>query len=179
MGMRSTDFGLFGYVASTFNLIKLILYKKGMLLEDFIRNVHTLFDERPASQIVPSSHASETRELPQPSEVDVMGSNTRNRPGIIGMIPTSTPSSFSSLPSDVALESRLTPSPTTLPTSVTAWRLRLSRLPPRSGDNPAEPSRERVLQYNGFTPLLYHELVNWSGEIFLIICLFLLYRVIL
>ena len=61
-------------------------------MEDLIRNVHTLFDDEPStSPPVPSSAAEAAAETP------------------------STPSSFSSLPSDVTLESRLTPSPTALP----------------------------------------------------------------
>jgi len=43
-----------------------------------------------------------------------MGSTARHRPGLVGIIPTSTPSSLSSLPSDVTLESCLVPSPPTL-----------------------------------------------------------------
>jgi hypothetical protein len=88
---------------------------KGLVLEDLIRNVHTLFDERPSSSpTVPSPQVAETTGLPQPSQVDAMGSTTRHRPGLVGVIPTSTPSSLSSLPLDVALQSRLTPSLTTL-----------------------------------------------------------------
>jgi len=89
---------------------------KVLVLEDLIRNVHILFDERPSSHpTVPSPHSTETIELPQPSEVDAMGSTSRHRPGFVGIVPTSTPSSCSLSPSDVALESRLTPSPTNLP----------------------------------------------------------------
>ena len=87
-------------------------------MEDLIRNVHILFDERHSSTpTVPSPHVAETvtTELPQRSAVGSTRSTTRHRPGPVGIIPTSTPLSFSSLPSDVALESRLRPSPTTLP----------------------------------------------------------------
>ncbi len=95
-------------------------------MEDLIQNAHTLFDERPPpSPPVPSLDVAGTTstytyssllspELPQPAEVEAMGSTTRHRPGLIGGIPTSTQSSFSSSPSDAAMESRLTPSPTPL-----------------------------------------------------------------
>jgi len=88
---------------------------KALALEDLIRNVHILFDEQPSPSTVPSPHMAETTELPQPSKVDAMGSTTRHRPGLVGVIPTSTPSS---LPSDIALESRLTPSLPTLPSPI-------------------------------------------------------------
>ena len=99
-------------------------------MEDLIRNVHTLFDNQPStSPPVPSpaaEAAAETTsstlpsgsvlgvELPQPSEV-VDTDSTIRHPGITRATPTSNRSSFSSLPSDVTLESRLTPSPTALP----------------------------------------------------------------
>ena len=51
---------------------------------------------------------------PQPPEVEAMGSTTRHRPGLVGGITTSAQSSFSSLHSDAAMESRLAPSPTSL-----------------------------------------------------------------
>ena len=92
-------------------------------MEDLIQNAHTLFDEHPSSsQPVPSFNAAEATtpytygslflspELPQPAEVQAMDSSTAHRPGLVGGIPTSTRSSFSS-PSDPATESRLTPSP--------------------------------------------------------------------
>lgn len=95
-------------------------------MEDLIQNAHTLFDEHPSpSQPVPSFNAVEATtpytygslflspELPQPAEVQAMSSSTTHRPGLVGGIPTSTRSSFSS-PSDAATESRLTPSPTPL-----------------------------------------------------------------
>jgi hypothetical protein len=85
-------------------------------LEDLIRNVHTLFDERPSSfPTVPSPHVAETIELLQPSQVDAMGSTTQHPLGPVGITSTHTPSLFFSLPSDVALETHLTSSPTTLP----------------------------------------------------------------
>jgi len=50
-------------------------------------------------------------ELPQPAEDQAMDSTTRHRPGLVGGMPTFTQSSFSSSPSDAAMESRLTLSP--------------------------------------------------------------------
>jgi len=85
------------------------VHVKVLVLEDLIRNVHILFDERPSSHpTVHSPHVAETTELP--------------RPGLVGVVPTSTPSSFSSSPSDVALESRPTPSPTNLPNPLLGTR---------------------------------------------------------
>ncbi|KAF8265559.1 hypothetical protein EI94DRAFT_1735351 [Lactarius quietus] len=96
---------------------------KGLVMEDLIRNVHTLFDERPStSPAVPSSNAAETvppvpsvpflnGASPQPSEADAM----RHRHGLVAVTSTPTRSLFSSLPSDVALERRFTPSPSTWP----------------------------------------------------------------
>ena len=91
-------------------------------MEDLIRNVHTLFDDQPStspsvsSPAAPStfpSGSSLSADLLQPSEADATGRATR-RLRILGVIPTSTHTSFSSLPSGVALESHLTPSPTAL-----------------------------------------------------------------
>ena len=108
----------------------LLISLQGLVLEDLIRHVHTLFDDQPStSPPVPSpavDAAADTTsstfpsgsvldaELPLPSEVDATGTTTR-RLRTTGVIPTSSPSSFSSLASDVTLESRLTPSPTALP----------------------------------------------------------------
>jgi len=64
------------------------------------------------STFIPGSFLSP--ELPQPAEVQAMGSTTGNRLWLVGGIPTSTQSSFSSLPSDADMESRLTPSSTPL-----------------------------------------------------------------
>ena len=85
-------------------------------MEDLIQNVDTLFDERPSqSPPVPSLKVPETTsaytygslflspELPQPT--------TKRHLGIVDGIPTSTQSSFSSLPEDPAVDSRRTPSP--------------------------------------------------------------------
>ena len=85
-------------------------------MEDLIQNVHTLFDEHPSqSPPVPSSNVPETTsintygslflspELPQPT--------TQRHPGLVDGIPASTQSSFSSLPKDLAIDSRRTPSP--------------------------------------------------------------------
>ncbi|KAN0140294.1 hypothetical protein V8E53_002190 [Lactarius tabidus] len=98
---------------------------KGLVLEDLIRNVHTLFDDQPSTSPPVPSPAAETTstfpsgsflgaELSELSEVDVMGPNTR-RLGPVGVTPSLTQSSFSSLPLDVAFESSLTLPPTTLP----------------------------------------------------------------
>ena len=118
------------YVGSTscnfFRLIPL----EGLVLEDLIRNAHTLFDEPPSTTpTVPSPPMAETTstfpsgsllsaELPQPSEVGAMGSATQPHPGLVRVIPTSAQLSFSSLPSHIAVESSPTPSPTTLPSSL-------------------------------------------------------------
>ncbi len=88
---------------------------------DLIQNAHTLFDGRPSpSPPVSSPNVVErtstftygslflSPELSQPAEVEAMGSTTRHRPGLVGGILTSTQSSFSSLPSDAAMESRPT-----------------------------------------------------------------------
>ncbi|KAI9456988.1 hypothetical protein BJY52DRAFT_1187604 [Lactarius psammicola] len=98
-----------------------------LVLEDLIQNAHTLFDERPSpSPPVPPSRVAETTSthtyassfssprLPQSAEVQAKRSITRHRPGLVGGTSTSTQSSFSSLPLDSAMESRLTPLSTPL-----------------------------------------------------------------
>jgi len=102
------------------------VHVKDLVMEDLIQNAHTLFDERPSpSAPVPSPSVADTTsmftgtygslflspELPQPAEVEPMGSTTQHGPGFVG-VPTSMQSS-SSLPSHAAMESRLTP-PTAL-----------------------------------------------------------------
>jgi hypothetical protein len=99
---------------------------EGLVLEDLIRNVHTLFDDQlsapppvllPAAETTSTSFPSDSflsAELPQLPGADAIDP-TIQRPQLVGVTPTLTQSSFSSLPSDVALDSRLTPSPTTLP----------------------------------------------------------------
>jgi len=95
---------------------------KIQLLEDLVQNADTLFAERSSpSPPFPSPHVAETMstftygslfrspELPQPAEVEATGSTTQHGPGLVGGIPTSTQSFFSSSPSDAA-----TPSPTAL-----------------------------------------------------------------
>ncbi|KAN0140274.1 hypothetical protein V8E53_002170 [Lactarius tabidus] len=100
---------------------------KGLVLEDLIRNVHALFDDQPSTSPPALSPAAETAstfpsgsllsaELLQPSEVDAMGSPTVCR-GLVGVAPTFTQSSLSFLHSNVALGTRLTPSPTALPST--------------------------------------------------------------
>jgi hypothetical protein len=97
---------------------------EGLVLEDLIRNAYTLFDDQPSTSLPVPSPAAETTstfpsssflgaELSQLSEVDAMGPTAR-RLGLVGVAPSLTQSSFSSLPSDIALESSLTLSPTTL-----------------------------------------------------------------
>ncbi|KAH9017970.1 hypothetical protein EDB85DRAFT_1897394 [Lactarius pseudohatsudake] len=95
-----------------------------LVLEDLIRNAHTLFDKRPSPSPAPSPYVEKTTstltmtygsclspELPQPAEVQAMGSTTRHLPGFVGGIPTSIQSSS---PSGAAMEGHLTPSPTPL-----------------------------------------------------------------
>ncbi|KAH9010250.1 hypothetical protein EDB84DRAFT_1406552 [Lactarius hengduanensis] len=98
-----------------------LIPSKTLVMEDLIQNAYTLFDEHPS----PPPDAAEptstftygslflTPELPQ-AEVQAMGSTTRRRPEFLGGAPTSAQPSFSSLPSDTAVESHLTPSPTPL-----------------------------------------------------------------
>jgi hypothetical protein len=93
-------------------------------LEDLIQNVHTLFDDQPAASPPAPLPVAETTsfisgsflsaEFPQLSGADAIDPNIR-RVQLVRVIPTLTQSPFSSLPSGVALESRLTPSPTTFP----------------------------------------------------------------
>ncbi|KAH9008371.1 hypothetical protein EDB85DRAFT_2283815 [Lactarius pseudohatsudake] len=100
------------------------VHVKHLVLEDLIRNAHTLFDERPSPPPAPSPYAEKTTstltmtcgsclspESPQPAEVQAMGSTTRHLPVFVGGIPTSIQSS---LPSGAAMEGHLTPSPTPL-----------------------------------------------------------------
>jgi hypothetical protein len=113
------------YIASisftSFQLISL----EGLVLLDLIQNVHTLFSDRPStSPLVPPPTEEPTRifpsgsfsgaGLPQSSNVNVMRPITRR----LGHVTTLSQFSFSSLPSDVALESRVTLSPVTFPTPV-------------------------------------------------------------
>ncbi|KAN0140303.1 hypothetical protein V8E53_002199 [Lactarius tabidus] len=100
------------------------IHIKGLVLEDLIRNAYTLFDDQPSTSLPVPTPAAETTstfpsssflgaELSQLSEVDAMGPTSR-RLELVGVTPSLTQSSFSSLPSDIALESSLTLSPTTL-----------------------------------------------------------------
>ncbi|KAF8265551.1 hypothetical protein EI94DRAFT_1831140 [Lactarius quietus] len=98
------------------------VHMKGLVLEDLIRNVHTLFDERPFTPPpVPSSRTAETRspvpsgsflnaDWPQSFEAHAI----RRRPGLIGVFPASP---FTSSHSDATSESRLTPSPAAWPSN--------------------------------------------------------------
>jgi hypothetical protein len=83
----------------SFQLIPL----KALILEDLIKNAHSLFDERPSESSSP------------PAEVQTTGASTQHLPTTSGNFPTSSRSSFSSLLSDVTAESRLAPSPTARP----------------------------------------------------------------
>ncbi|KAH9168910.1 hypothetical protein EDB89DRAFT_1551647 [Lactarius sanguifluus] len=99
------------------------VHVKHLVLEDLIRNAHTLFDERPSTSPIPSPYAKTTStltmtydsclspELPQPAEVQATGSTTLHLPGLVDGIPTFI---RSSLPSGAAMEGHLTPSPTPL-----------------------------------------------------------------
>ncbi|KAI9430914.1 hypothetical protein H4582DRAFT_2103458 [Lactarius indigo] len=103
------------------------VYVKTLVMEDLIQNAYTLFDEHLSpSQLVLSLDVAEptststygslflSPELPQVAEVQAMDSTTRYHPELLGGVPTSAQPSFSSLPSDTAVESHLTPSPTPL-----------------------------------------------------------------
>ncbi|KAF8269710.1 hypothetical protein EI94DRAFT_1724495 [Lactarius quietus] len=103
------------------------VHVKALVMEDLIQNVHTLFDEHPSqSSPVPSPDVVDTTpartdgslflspKLPQSVEVPAMSSTAQLRPGLVDGIPTSTQSSFSSLPLEAAIDSRLTPSPSGL-----------------------------------------------------------------
>jgi hypothetical protein len=109
----------------TSSKISQLISSEASVMEDLIQNVHTLFDEQSSqSPPVPSPDMADTTstltygslfsspEFQQPAEVPVMGSTTQNRPGLVHGIPTSTQSSFSSLPLEAATDSRLTSSPT-------------------------------------------------------------------
>ncbi|KAH8989319.1 hypothetical protein EDB86DRAFT_1903013 [Lactarius hatsudake] len=78
-------------------------HAKKLVMEDLIQNVHILFDER----AVPSPYGSFlSPELPRSAEV---GSTTRRPPSLVGEIPMSSRSSFSSSHSESPVERRLTP----------------------------------------------------------------------
>ncbi|KAH8996921.1 hypothetical protein EDB86DRAFT_2916359, partial [Lactarius hatsudake] len=79
------------------------VHAKKLVMEDLVQNVHILFDER----AVPSPYDSFlSLELPRSAEV---GSTTRRPPSLVGEIPTSTRSSFSSPHSESPVERRLAP----------------------------------------------------------------------
>jgi hypothetical protein len=80
-----------------------LIPSKVVVLEDLIQNAHTLFDKRPSESSSP------------PAEVQIIGASTQHRPALVGGFPTSSPSSFSSLLSDVTAESRRAPSPAARP----------------------------------------------------------------
>ena len=94
-----------------------------MVLKDLIQNVLTIFDERrPLSPPVPSPDVPETTPAPAidsflspepPGSADVQAISTpgQHHPSLVGGIPVLAQLSFSSLLSDTASESHLTPSP--------------------------------------------------------------------
>jgi len=99
---------------------------KSLVMEDLIQNAHTLFD-RDDRTPVPSRDVAEAStftygslfmspELPHPAQVEGVNLDptARHRLKVVGGIPTTDQSSFSSLPSDTTMESRLRPSPTAL-----------------------------------------------------------------
>jgi hypothetical protein len=111
------------YASSTSFTFFQLISLEGLVLEDLIRNVHTLFDDQPSTSLPVPSPAAETTstfpsgsflstELPRPSEVDAIVGSGTGRPGLVSVTRTLAHSSFSSLPSDVALASRLAPSQT-------------------------------------------------------------------
>ena len=104
-----------------------LIPSKSLVMEDLIRNAHTLFDEEPSlSPSIPSPHVTETAstctydslsfspELPQSGEIQATGSTARHNPDLVVGIPASIQSYFSSSPSDATVENRLTPPPITL-----------------------------------------------------------------
>ncbi|KAI9456978.1 hypothetical protein BJY52DRAFT_1187583 [Lactarius psammicola] len=114
----------FGYAVLLFPQL---IPPETLVMEDLIQHAHTLFDERPPpSPPVPLPNVVDTTstytygslflspEFPQPADVQTIGPTTHHRPWHVGGIPISTHSSFSPLPLDAAMESRLTPSPTPL-----------------------------------------------------------------
>ena len=103
-----------------------LISSKRLVMEDLIQNAHTLFDEGPSlPPPVPSPHVTEitstytygsllSSELPHSAEVQAMNSTSGHRPRPVVGIPASNQTSFSSLPSDTTIESRLTPPPNAL-----------------------------------------------------------------
>ncbi|KAH9059289.1 hypothetical protein EDB87DRAFT_1622075 [Lactarius vividus] len=89
------------------------VHVKGLVLEDLIQHVETLFDsdeQSPPHSLIPSSGMAEATSTYSSAEAQAMGSSTIYPPGL-GGIPTSTQSYFSSSPSDSAM-GHLTPSQT-------------------------------------------------------------------
>ncbi|KAI9430913.1 hypothetical protein H4582DRAFT_1341738 [Lactarius indigo] len=96
------------------------VHVKHLVLEDLIRNAHTLFDKRPSTSQVHLPCVDETTstltltydclssEFPQPAEVQALSSTTRHRPELVS------PSIQSSSPPGAAMEGHLTPLPTPL-----------------------------------------------------------------
>ena len=85
-------------------------------MEDLIINVHTLFDEHP-SQAPPASSSDVTESTSAHTYSSLVLSPQlpqRTENGLVDRIPTSSQPSSASLPSDAAIDSRLTLSPTRL-----------------------------------------------------------------
>ncbi|KAH9179051.1 Rho GTPase activation protein [Lactarius sanguifluus] len=82
------------------------VHVKEAIMEDLIQNAHTLFDER-TPPTVPSPYGSLWGlEFSRSAEV---GSTAPHRPCLVGGVPTSTQSFFSTSYSDSPVEGRLTP----------------------------------------------------------------------
>ena len=106
-------------------------------MEDLIRNVQTLFDERPSQPSPVTSNVAEATSthtyglspgFPQSSETQSTGSTSRHRPGLVDGTHTSTQSSFSTFPcSDGAAVNRFTPLQAALMSPLRG--LSLSRMP--------------------------------------------------
>ena len=93
-----------------------LISSQTLVMEDLIRNVHTLFDERPSPlpSVFPYNVAETASAYTQGSlflSPEIPNPNTQHHPGLLDGLPTSTQSSFSSLPVDPAMESLRTPSP--------------------------------------------------------------------
>ena len=100
-----------------------LIPSENLFTEDLILNAHILFpvDERPslssplspdvAEPTTPTYVSFWSPESAQPDGIEVLGSTTGHDPGCLGIVTIPTQRSYSSLRSDVATESRLTPSP--------------------------------------------------------------------
>ncbi|KAH9049274.1 hypothetical protein EDB83DRAFT_1409823 [Lactarius deliciosus] len=144
LGRRCSREGmLYRPLVTLFQLIP----SKGLVLDDLIQNVHTLFDDRPPPPPhYPSPHMAETTstytygsfltpESPPLAEVQPMGSTTRHRPtpGLVGC---------------THMESRLAPLPTSLLNPIQGCPS--SQTPTgRSGDDDARAGRAGGERHQG------------------------------